>query len=61
MNKESIYSDSMNFIFLGNTVGHIRTYGFSGSNNVFNFSNNYIEKIDGNAISVAFLTGDISG
>jgi len=61
LNKESIYSDSMNFIFLGNTVGHIRTYGFSGSNNVFNFSNNYIEKIDGNAISVAFLTGDISG
>lgn len=61
LNKESIYSDSMNFIFLGNTVDHIRTYGFSGSNNVFNFSNNYIEKIDGNAISVAFLTGDISG
>ena len=60
LNEESIYSDSMNFIFLGNSVGHVKTYGFSGSNNVFNFSNNHIEKMESNAISVAFLNGDIS-
>merc|ERR1711971_800647 len=60
LRQESIYSDSMNFIFLGNTVGHVKTYGFSGSNNVFNFSNNHIEKMESNAISVAFLNGDIS-
>merc|ERR1712029_845676 len=61
LNKESIYSDSMNFIFLSNTVGYVKTHGFSGSNSLFNFSNNYIEKMESNAISVAFLTGDISG
>ena len=60
LNEESIYSDSMNFIFLGNSVGHVKTYGFSGSNNVFNFSNNHVEKMESNAISVAFLNGDIS-
>ena len=60
LNKESIYSDSMNFFFLSNSVGHVKTHGFSGSNNIFNFSNNYIEKMESNAISVAFLTGDIS-
>ena len=60
LNRESIYSDSMNLYFLNNRVGLFKTTGLSGSNNIFNFSHNKIEKIEGYAISVAFLTGEIS-
>ena len=60
MNKESVYSDSQTFIFINNKVGIIKNYAFSGSNNMFNFSGNDISKIESNAISVAFLTGDVS-
>ena len=60
LNRESIYSDSMNLFFINNRVGVFKTTGFSGSNNVFNFSLNKIERIESNAISVAFLTGEIS-
>lgn len=60
LNGEGIYSDSMNFIFIGNTVGVVRTHGFSGSNNVFNFSFNFIDNMESNAMSVAFLNGDFT-
>ena len=60
LNREGIYSDSMNFIFIGNTVGVVRTHGFSGSNNVFNFSFNFVDSMESNAMSVAFLNGDFT-
>ena len=60
LNRESIYSDSVNLYFINNQVGVFKTTGFSGSNNVFNFSLNTIESIESNAISVAFLTGEMS-
>ena len=60
LEKESVYSDSQTFIFINNKVEIIKTYAFSGSNNVFNFSDNDISKIESNAISVAFLSGDVS-
>ena len=60
LNRESIYSDSVNLYFINNQVGLFKTTGFSGSNNVFNFSLNTIERIESNAISVAFLTGEMS-
>merc|ERR1712013_233878 len=53
LHRESIYSDSQTFVF-------INTQAISGSNNNFNFSGNDISKIESNAISVAFLSGDLS-
>ena len=50
----------MNLYFINNQVGSFKSTGFSSSNNVFNFSRNKIETIESNAISVAFLTGEIS-
>ena len=60
LHRESVYSDSVNFIFVGNSLGTIRNHGISGSNNVFNFSFNHVEKLETNAFSVAFLTGDFT-
>ena len=60
LNRESIYSDSMNLYFINNQVGLFKTTGISGSNKVFNFSLNTIETIETYAISVAFLTGEMS-
>merc|ERR1711915_673678 len=60
LHKESIYTDSQNFIFINNKVKVIKSYAISGSNNKFNFSSNDISKIEANAISVAFLSGDLS-
>ena len=60
LSKESIYSDSQTFIFINNKIGIIKSYAFSGSNTNFNFSGNDIANIETNAISVAFLSGDIS-
>jgi len=60
MEKESIYSDSQIFQFIHNKVGLIKKKAFSGSNNKFNFSDNEVENVESNAISVAFLSGDIS-
>jgi len=60
LNAESVYSDSQTFIFINNKIDIIKTEAFSGSNNKFNFSDNDIKKIESNAISVAFLSGDMS-
>ena len=60
LDKESVYSDSKTFIFINNKVEIIRSKAFSGSNNLFNFSGNDIGKIESNAFSVTFLSGDIS-
>ena len=60
LNRESIYTDSQNFIFINNKVNIIKSQAISGSNNKFNFSSNDITKIETNAISVAFLSGDLS-
>ena len=60
LNRESIYSDSMNLYFINNRVGVFKTTGLSGSNSEFNFSLNTVQSIESNAISVAFLTGEMS-
>jgi len=60
MEKESIYSDSQIFQFTNNKVGLMKKKSFSGSNNKFNFSDNEVENMESNAVSVAFLSGDIS-
>jgi len=60
LHRESIYSDSQTFVFINNKVEIIKTQAISGSNNNFNFSGNDITKIESNAISVAFLSGDLS-
>merc|ERR1712128_165899 len=60
LTRESIYSDSQTFIFINNKVKIIKSQAISGSNNKFNFSGNDISKIETNAISVAFLSGDLS-
>ena len=60
LNAESVYSDSQTFIFINNKVEIIKTEAFSGSNNKLNFSDNNIKKIESNAISVAFLSGEMS-
>merc|ERR1740128_838298 len=52
--------DSQTFIFINNKVEIIKSKAFSGSNNLFNFSGNDIGKIESNAFSVTFLSGDIS-
>ena len=60
LHRESIYSDSQTFVFINNKVKMIKTQAISGSNNNFNFSGNDVSKIESNAISVAFLSGDLS-
>ena len=60
LHRESIYSDSQTFVFINNKVKMIKTQAISGSNNNFNFSCNDVSKIESNAISVAFLSGDLS-
>jgi len=60
LHRESIYSDSQTFVFINNKVKIIKTQAISGSNNNFNFSGNDVSKIESNAISVAFLSGDLS-
>jgi len=60
LEKESIYSDSQVFQFSNNKVRLIKEKAFSGSNNKFNLTDNNIGMMETNAISVAFLAGDIS-
>jgi len=60
LERESIYSDSQVFSFTNNKVKLIKEKAFSGSNNKFNMTNNDIGMLETNAISVAFLAGDIS-
>ena len=61
LERESIYSDSINFAFQRNRVETVNMYAFSCSNNVFNFTDNTVGSMQANAMSVAFLHGDISG
>jgi len=60
LDRESLYSESQTFLFINNKVGIIKSNAFFGSSNTFNFSGNDVSKIEKGALSLSFLSSEIS-
>ena len=55
-----MFVDATIFLFLNNTVDNVATHGFTGNNNLFNFSLNSINSIQNEPFQISPLTLEIS-
>ena len=58
--RAGLFVDATNFLFLNNSVDSVATHGFTGNNNLFNFSLNTIISIQDEPFQISPLTLEIS-
>ena len=58
--RAGLFVDATNFLFLNNSVDSVATHGFTGNNNLFNFSLNTINSIQDEPFQISPLTLEIS-
>ena len=58
--RAGVFVDATTFLFLNNTVDSVATHGFTGNNNLFNFSLNSINSIQDEPFQISPLTLEIS-
>ena len=59
--RAGMFVDATTFLFLNNTVDSVATHGFTGNNNLFNFSLNSINSIQDEPFQISPLTLELSG